>query len=531
MIGIICMVKNEAESIFETLNPFINKGFTKILINDTGSTDNTLNIVKEKIPSVTIFENQFIDFATNRNIALNVAKLSFYDTSFLLFIDCEWYSKDIDKLISFCENEQKTLCDYYNLSLIIDGNINLVSRLFTINTRARYEGNIHEQLNGICGGLVPEFFLISKPTTKGLEKTIKRIIEYDIPYYLSVGDDLSQEQIFHFAQSYFNIRHFDKSFELYSKITHPKLIYVSLYRIAIIYLMIDDIDNAIRYFSMAILNNKNRCETYVMLAKIHNDYNKYDFAKIACSCIMNVGDIFNNYDLWNYDRYIELVKGCLITKKFKEGLGILEKLPVNHETSILRERLSRKIVILILNSPGYDEYNDKLRRHLDNFEIPYYFYQYSNEDKNEEHNIFIKGEETFIPGILTKTIKVFEMFKDYDYIIRLNATTIIDLYKVDFDEDIRLNHDFFGYFNSCRLDVNEIYGVTQNFIDINGSIEFISGKCMILSKIAIKKLLESDIDYSVMDDVAISLVLGRYFKIEHFNSYGYPDSIIKTIKL
>ena len=246
---------------------------------------------------------------------------------------------------------------------------------------------------------------------------------------------------------------------------------------------------------------------------------------------MNYDDVFIDLRIYDYERYIEYCKGCIINKQFKEGLSILNKyLPENEETNLLRIQLSRKIIILILNSPGYEKQNNIMREYLSKFDIKFYFYSYSIEsDEIIDDQIFIKGEETFIPGILNKTIKVFQMFKSYDYIIRLNASTMIDLTKVDFDN--RENGDYFGYLNSISVDLNEKYGITQDFLNKNGSIPFVSGKCIILSKKAIKILLESEIDYTIMDDIAISLALHKHFPIEHTNCFGLEDSTIKTIQI
>lgn len=532
MISIICMVKNESEKIINTIQPFIDAGINNIFINDTGSDDNTVDVVRDSIKSAVIFQNNFIDFSTNRNIALNVAYSTFPDSKYFLFIDSEWYTKSIDKLIEFCNNNDENY-DVNEITLLIDGKINIVPRLFKCNGNARFKGVVHEQVHGIIGPVVPFFQLLSNPTDSGYEKTINRIISYDIPYYLSIGENLSEDQKFHLAQSYFNIREYDKAVELYMQIKHQSLKYVSTYQCGIIFLIIGNIDLALKFFTSAILINKNRCEAYFRIAEQMRDKNKYDFAKIACECKINNHDVLNDFNILNYQRYIELAKGCLIVKKYKEGLSILDKLENNSEVKLLRIKLSRRIVILILNSPGYSEYNKILSEYLDNFDIEYYFYQYSHIEEDyiiEGHNIFLKGEETFIPGVLTKTIKVFEMFKEYDYIIRLNATTMIDLYKLDFDESIRHNNDFYGYLNSISLKLNESYGVTEEFLRKYGSFEFISGKCIILSKLAVAKLLENEIDYSVIDDVAISLVLNRYFKNEHLNSFG-KDGIIHTITL
>lgn len=97
-----------------------------------------------------------------------------------------------------------------------------------------------------------------------------------------------------------------------------------------------------------------------------------------------------------------------------------------------------KLLNLILYSetiPEYVEMKEILESYLNKLnKLQYYFYCY-NEELDKEYEIkdkiiYIKGKETFIPGILEKTIKVFEICNElgieYDYIIRSNISTIIN---------------------------------------------------------------------------------------------------------
>lgn len=88
----ICLsmiVKNEAHCIkrcLQSLKPFISHW----VICDTGSTDGTQEIIKEYLKDIPgeLIQNEWIDFSTNRNIALNAA----YDKAdYVLFIDADDY--------------------------------------------------------------------------------------------------------------------------------------------------------------------------------------------------------------------------------------------------------------------------------------------------------------------------------------------------------------------------------------------------------------------------------------------------------
>ena len=127
-----------------------------------------------------------------------------------------------------------------------------------------------------------------------------------------------------------------------------------------------------------------------------------------------------------------------------------------------------------------------------------------------------------IPGILDKTLKVFKMFSTYDYIIRLNSTSILNLTKVKFEGD------YWGYLNSTKLDINEDYGITEEFLKRIENLEFVSGKCICLSKAAITILLNLEVDMTIMDDIAIALAMKPYYSINLNNSFSKDIDCIEA---
>ena len=70
-----------------------------------------------------------------------------------------------------------------------------------------------------------------------------------------------------------------------------------------------------------------------------------------------------------------------------------------------------------------------------NKNIDCYFIEYDNIDNDfiiNKNIIKIKGSESYIPGIFNKTIKALELlYHQYDYFIRTNLSTFINLNKID----------------------------------------------------------------------------------------------------
>lgn len=544
-IIITAIVKNESEKIQETLIPFVEAGFTKILIVDTGSDDNTCQKISELSKDIIIGHCEFKNYSYARNIALSMCREEFEESDFIFMIDCEWYVSQLDNLKIFClENKDKDF-DYFEVNLLMNNKIcNPMRCLFRTKGNSKYEGDLHEIANGLSGGLVPNFIINCIQTEYGLNKTRERNINFDIPYYLSKIERTNSET-FYLAQAYHNIKDYDNAILYYKELIEKESnLYICYYRIAEILFVNNDYESAILYYFKAITINPRRCEPYVRLSQLFYFKNKYELAKLAYqnSSIPN-NEIFIEIDCYNYYRYLELIRGCIAVKKYKEGIKILYEYcndnnislnDVSDELKFYKNLLKRRIVILILTSPGYEEYNKIMFDYLSNFDIEFYFYSYCESDFSiTNHNINFKGQETFIPGILNKTINVFSMFSEYDYIMRINATTFVDMTKVEFGcenynmtvkdatskNGERQNFDYYGYLNSTSLDENIKYGVTKEFLEKNGSIPFVSGKCIILSNKAINKFLSNGIDRTVMDDISIALSL-REYKIDHINSFS-----------
>jgi len=159
------MVKNEQEVIIPTLETFISaelkagkkdSGEVAYILYDTGSTDNTIPLTKkffEKygIKHCQIVQEEFIDFATSRNMALAVARSTYPESTFILFPDAEWYMHGFDELLSFCRekvteytSQQVTPPSYYNIRMQCKEYVSLTSRLLLTHDEVGFEGVVHE---------------------------------------------------------------------------------------------------------------------------------------------------------------------------------------------------------------------------------------------------------------------------------------------------------------------------------------------------------------------------------------------------
>jgi hypothetical protein len=175
-----------------------------------------------------------------------------------------------------------------------------------------------------------------------------------------------------------------------------------------------------------------------------------------------------------------------------------------------------KILNLVLyseNEPAYRTMRDVLRAHASRYpDVRTVFYMYDPVIKDswilDGDILRIRGNETYVPGILNKTVEAFRITADWDYdmLIRTNISTIVD---------------FSGIVGYCTGPDFTFGGPFQilRWLDPRGGIfdgrfsgmSFVSGWCMIFTRATITLMINDShfIDTSVIDDVTISDFLIR----------------------
>ena len=149
----------------------------------------------------------------------------------------------------------------------------------------------------------------------------------------------------------------------------------------------------------------------------------------------------------------------------------------------------------------------------------------------EKQIIFLKGEETFIPGILEKTIKSFkiitQMFPEYDYIVRSNISTIVNLKLLreklyQYETPILYG----GYIRDLQWCGSGI--TTSCFF---GTL-FASGIGIIFSKSTINIILDNThlLRYDIIDDVALGVLFKEHFPKIANNVYYLKETDYIFIK-
>jgi glycosyltransferase involved in cell wall biosynthesis len=148
ILGCLMMLKNEEARILESLTTC--KGYVDcFIIYDTGSTDNTIQIItdfcdKHSI-NVYIIQGEFINFSKSRNVSLDYADTR--EVHFLLLLDCSDELRGGAELLKFLEKEKDSHNNAYLMCQEwLSGNIDKYfnTRLLRARKGWRYHGSVHE---------------------------------------------------------------------------------------------------------------------------------------------------------------------------------------------------------------------------------------------------------------------------------------------------------------------------------------------------------------------------------------------------
>ena len=347
-IAVVLMVKNEEKRIEVSLDSVKNE-VDGIILFDTGSTDNTVNVVKKYAKKnnlhLHLIEGVFEDFSTSRNKMLEYSNSFLYD--YLILFDCndelkiENSKTSILTLKELLENEKKSdnpdaflihqkwyigpgyNLDYYNIKIIKP------------NSGFKYKGSVHEYIETPEGTNVKKLenvIIFQDRAADNDGKTVARwekdlvLLEKDLKK--NPNDSRTQ---YYLAQTLDGLGRKEKALEFYKlRADNASGFYeerfLSMMNCGNI--VSDQFEKITWYLKAFEINN--RAEPLVEIAKIYRIQNQfylsYIFAKPACDltypseCLLNV-----NKKCYSHDRWHELSIVCYYLQKYKEGKEACQK--------------------------------------------------------------------------------------------------------------------------------------------------------------------------------------------------------------
>lgn len=343
----ICLnmiVKNEAHVIGKTLeNLHNNIKFSYYVICDTGSTDDTVNVIKTFFDSKGIKGEIYIDvwkdFGYNRTLALRRA---YKKTKYLFIFDAD--DEIVNKLVlpSSLDKDGYYLRFEKHLSY---------KRLLLVNNHIQWAfiGVLHEyitcieQNRQVSNELIEgEYYLISGKTgdrNKDPNKYLKdaKILENAYNECEKTNNPLKVRYSFYCAQSYRDYGDNENAIIWYKKRAElgdwDQEVYYSLLMVGALYVKTNEMEKAMYYWSVAYNYDPDRWETIYEIISYFRKLGKtklaYQYTKMISEnglLIDPMNKLFYCKQIYEYLLDYELSILLCYNDKHKEGLQIYNKL-------------------------------------------------------------------------------------------------------------------------------------------------------------------------------------------------------------
>ncbi len=293
------IVKDESHIIRETLENLVSHvGIDYWVISDTGSTDNTSEIIteffKEKNIPGELFHDTWKNFGHNRTLALEHA---YQKSDYILIFDAD------DKIAGKMNLDKETLCmDSYSLKLK-KGAIYYRPLLVTNRKRWKFVGIVHEFLTGIdpmngSSNIEGDYFVDACTTgnrSNDEDKYKKDAENLSKAYDCETDKMLKHRYAFYAAQSYRDSLQTDKAIEWYKLVLTldnwaQEKYYASL-MLGHLYESKKDFESAIRFFTKTVEYDSERIEGVVNACRlcydrgmhllVHALYEKYKTVELS----------------------------------------------------------------------------------------------------------------------------------------------------------------------------------------------------------------------------------------------------------
>lgn len=212
----ICLsmiVKNEESCIARCLNS-LKKHIDYWVICDTGSTDNTKQVILETLAGIPgeIIDHQWVDFATNRNLALEISKQK---ADYSLIIDAD------DKLVIQNEHAFDNLTSDAYRMIIRHGSIEYCRpQLISNKIDYKYCGVLHEYIelpHNITYDLLEGLYMQTSFDSARSRNPNKFIDDAKVLEEAVAKEPNNTRYVFYLAQSYRDSGMHDKAAEWYQK--------------------------------------------------------------------------------------------------------------------------------------------------------------------------------------------------------------------------------------------------------------------------------------------------------------------------
>ena len=340
----ICLnmiVKNEAHVIKNTLENLCNCiNFSYYVISDTGSTDDTIKIIKDFFDSKNIngeiLNDEWKDFGYNRTLSLKHAHKK---TKYLFIFDAD------DKIFGKFSLPSVMDKDSYYLKFGIGVTY---KRILIVNNQLEWEfvGVLHEYINCIDNKnttiefIEGDYYVESGKTgsrSSDPQKYQKDAIVLEKAYNEAEQNNkhIKIRYSFYCAQSYRDSNQKEKAIEWYKKRVSLKdwnqEVYFSYYMIGKLYYELNEIEKAIYYWSLSYEADRDRYEgIYEIISHFRKNGNPllaYQYYSMITNFKPDLNDkLFVYYPIYQFLVDYELTVILSFNNKHKDAIPVYKKL-------------------------------------------------------------------------------------------------------------------------------------------------------------------------------------------------------------
>ena len=285
------IVKNESHIIEDTFNKLLSKiKFDYYIICDTGSTDNTVELIETYFEKINvpgeIHKHQWKNFGHNRTLALQAA---YKKSDYLLVFDADDYIEGDFKLP---ELDLKV----HGYMLKFGNDINSYERMCLVNNQIKwkYIGVLHEYISSdeckVTGNVSGNYFVVSGRTSSRNKDPLKyqkdaEILEKGYYESLETGDGLHNRYSYYCANSYLDAGNKESAIEWYKKTLECQGWFDERYNSC---LKLYELTGETSYLVESFHHNPRRVEGIFQLVKYYCIQQKYSIA-------MNYYNFIKNY--------------------------------------------------------------------------------------------------------------------------------------------------------------------------------------------------------------------------------------------
>ncbi|WP_034868863.1 glycosyltransferase [Clostridium lundense] len=524
-LSICMMVKDEEKNLERCLNslkPLLENNIAELIIIDTGSKDNTIEIAKRYTDKIYIhlWNN---NFSNMRNISISYAK-----GEWILIIDADERLDNTDELIKLLINEK--LKDFNTISLIVknlyyEDNENKFSsllspRIFRNDGSFKYEGAVHNQ--PMCkrpnlsanisithfGYVLTDKVLIRKKFQRTSSLLIEQlqenpnnlyyIYQLAVTYNMYGKDDKALEEfrklysklrnnkkdflyaLAAYAKTAFNMEQYYEAIEVAKDVIKYRKDYIDMYYLlGMINVKIGNKEDGLKYFKeyLELITNYDNLEiakdTKLISYFIDDQSISNASFELATYYIENgeveqckkyLNFIIDKYELCNIN-----VKYLIAEKNYKSLVEYYNNLKDNN----LKEYFAFSVEKILQNINKTDAYD--IFYNLSNVNDEYGLLnklRISNENKNTTIDNII--EKVDFKNCFTFYYDVFQYIDDFDKIIhyfkKMDIDDIRKIFKYLVNEHYNFNGKFEQYLINSNIRNNDIEG---NKVYIAIAYEFI----------------------------------------------------------